>query len=133
MMQKGQWILLPYSLVRDLPNLCLSPLGVVPQCDRRPCIIVDYTFNGINADTIRLALTEAMQFGRALQRILQAILHADPRFGPVYLIKVNIADGFYRVWVNTGDIPKLGVVFPTLPNTEPLAGCLPSCAPHGLD
>jgi hypothetical protein len=78
MMQKGQWILLPYALVKDLPNLRLSPLGVVPQRDRRPRVIVDYTFNGINEDTIRLAPTEAMQFGRALERILQGILHADP-------------------------------------------------------
>jgi hypothetical protein len=32
-MQKGQWILLPYELIKDLPNLRLSPLGVVPQRD----------------------------------------------------------------------------------------------------
>jgi hypothetical protein len=31
MMQKGQWILLPYELIKDLPNLRLSPLGMVPQ------------------------------------------------------------------------------------------------------
>jgi hypothetical protein len=35
MMQKGQWIPLPYALVKDRPNLRLSPLGVVPQRDRR--------------------------------------------------------------------------------------------------
>ena len=130
MMQRGQWVLLPYALVKHLPNLRLSPLGVVPQRDRRPRVIVDYTFNGINADTLRLAPTEAMQFGKALQRILQAILHADPRFGPVYLIKVDIANGFYRVWLNTADIPKLGVVFPTLPDSEPLVA-FPLVLPMG--
>ena len=52
MMQKGQWILLPYALVKDLPNLRLSPLGVVPQRDRHPRVIVDYTYNGINEDTV---------------------------------------------------------------------------------
>jgi hypothetical protein len=69
-MQKGQWILLPYDLIKDLPNLRLSPLGVVPQRDCRPRVIIDYTLHGVNKDTIRLAPREAMQFGRALQRIL---------------------------------------------------------------
>jgi hypothetical protein len=71
-----------------------------------------------------------MQFGRTLERILQAILHADPCFGPIYLIKADIADGFYRVWVNTSDIPKLGVIFPTLPDTEPLVA-FPLVLPMG--
>ena len=129
-MQKGQWILLPYDLIKDLPNLRLSPLGVVPQRDRRPRVIIDYTFHGVNEDTIRLAPREAMQFGRALQRILQTILNANPRYGPVFLIKVDIADGFYRVWVNSSDIPKLGVIFPTLPNSEPLVA-FPLVLPMG--
>jgi len=130
MMQKGQWVLLPYHLVKHLPNLRLSPLGVVPQRDRRPRVIVDYTYSGVNDDTLCLAPPEAMQFGHALQRILQTILHADPRFGPVYLIKVDIADGFYRVWLNTNDIPKLGVIFPTLPHMEPLVA-FPLALPMG--
>jgi hypothetical protein len=61
---------------------------------------------------------------------LETILNANPRFGPVYLIKVDIADGFYRVWVNTDDIPKLGVIFPTLPNSEPLVA-FPLVLPMG--
>lgn len=31
MMRKGQWVILPFDDVKDLPNLCLSPPGVVPQ------------------------------------------------------------------------------------------------------
>jgi len=31
MMSKGQWLVLPYSAVKDLPGLRLSPPGVVPQ------------------------------------------------------------------------------------------------------
>jgi hypothetical protein len=65
-----------------------------------------------------------------LKRILQGILHADPCFGPIYLIKVDIADGFYRVWLNTSDIPKLGVIFPTLRDTEPLVA-FPLVLPMG--
>jgi hypothetical protein len=120
MMQKGQWILLPYKSVRGLRHLRLSPLGCIPQRDRRPRTIVDYTFSRLNAETLRLAPGDAMQFGRTLQRILQGIFDADPRFGPVHLIKVDIADGYYRVYINPTDIPKLGVVFPTKAGEEPM-------------
>ena len=36
MISKGQWIVLPYSDVKHLPGLRLSPPGVVPQRQRRP-------------------------------------------------------------------------------------------------
>jgi hypothetical protein len=130
MLNKAQWTLLPADLVTELHTLRLSPLGVVPQHARRPRSIVDYTFFDVNADTVPLAPSDAMQFGRALHRILSAILHADPRFGKVYLSKVDIADGFYRIWLLPRDIPKLGVLFPTLPG-EPALIAFPLTLPMG--
>jgi hypothetical protein len=72
---KGQWIVLPYHIVQALPRrirkrLRVSPMGVVPQRDRRPRVIVDYSFFGVNAETVKLAPREAMQFGKALEQIL---------------------------------------------------------------
>jgi hypothetical protein len=99
MILRHQWIVLPYNDIKDLPGLSLSPIGVIPQCDRRPRTIVDYTFYGVNADTCRLAPEEAMHFSRAFQRLLEDIVNADPHFSPVYLCKVDISDGFYRVWL----------------------------------
>ena len=46
---------------------------------------------------------EAMQFGHALDRILREILLANPIFGPVHLIKLDLSDGFYRIAVNIDD------------------------------
>ena len=40
------------------------------------------------------------------------IVHADPRYGPCKLAKIDIADGFYRMWVRIADIVKLGVILP---------------------
>ena len=128
--RQGYWIVLPYHTARDLPNLRISPLGVVPQRDRRPRLIVDYTFSGLNPDSLPLAPREAMQFGRALQRVLTTIVHADPRYGPVYLAKIDIADGFYRVWVQAADIPKLGVALPTSAGA-PLMVAFPLALPMG--
>lgn len=123
MISKGHWILLPFSLVSNLPNLCLSPHGVVPQRDHLPCTIVDYSFLGVNDDTVWLPPMESMQFGRALHRVLSKILHANPGHGPVFLAKIDIADGFYCIGINPLDIPLLGVLFPST-NTDPLIGFL---------
>ena len=130
MIDQGYWTILPYSTVLNLSHLRLSPLGIVPQRDRRPRIIVDYTFWGINEDTVSLAPSEAMQFGRALQRVLHKIRRANRRFGPTYMIKVDIADGFYRLFVSAPTVATLGVVFPHHPDEDPL---LPSpwCYPWG--
>lgn len=128
--RQGYWLVLPYSVVKDWPNLRISPLGVVPQRDRRPRLIVDYTFSGVNLATLQLAPREAMQFGRALQRVLSKIVHADPRFGPTYMAKIDIADGFYRVWVQIDDVPKLGVALPTSPGNAPLIA-FPLALPMG--
>jgi hypothetical protein len=118
MIHKGQWVLLPARLVLDENNLQLSPLGVVPQRDWRPRTICDYSFFFVNLDTIPLAPQESMQFGRALRWVLQQVSDADPRLGPVHLSKIDIADGFYRIWIKAEDVPKLGVMSPS--EGEPL-------------
>jgi hypothetical protein len=70
-----------------------------------------------------------MQFGRSLQRLLTKIVHANPRYGPPKLAKIDIADGFYRVWLHWSDIPKLGVVLPCHGSTPLIA--FPLALPMG--
>jgi hypothetical protein len=130
MVDKAQWIVLPYSLVDRYPELRVSPIGVVPQHERRPRTIVDYTYLGVNADTAPLCAPKAMQFGCALLRILQRIVHTDPRHRLVHLIKVHVADGFYRIGLNTGDVIKMGVAMPDSPTGEPLIA-FPLALPMG--
>ena len=129
-MDKGFWTVLPFDAVKGLPGLRLSPLGVVPQRERRPRLIVDYTFDGVNEATVGLAPPEAMQFGRALERLLAQIRHADPQHGPVYLSKIDIADGFYRVWLTASTIPKLAVLLPATPGGPQLVA-FPLALPMG--
>ncbi|KAL3822497.1 hypothetical protein ACHAXA_002515 [Cyclostephanos tholiformis] len=125
MINKGQWVVLPFSSVRHLPGLRISPPGVIPQRDRRPRWIVDYSWWDVNANTLPLAAMESMQFGHALDRILREILLANPAFGPVHLIKLDISDGFYRIALAVDDIPKLGVAFPTPTGDDPLKNSPP--------
>ena len=131
MIDQKHWIVLPYEQALLLPNLCLSPMGVVPQRDRRPRVIVDFTFSGVNASTITsIAPHQAMQFGRALDRVLYRIHHANRRFGPVHLIKVDIADGFYRLRVSASHMPTLAVAFPSAPGAPKLVA-IPLVLPMG--
>ena len=111
MRSKGMFIVLPYRTVRPLPPLRLSPLGCVPQRERRPRIINDYTFSGVNPNTIKMAPPEAMQWGRTLNRVLWYILHADNRHGPVLMSKTDLSDGFYQMHLTPTGALKLAVPF----------------------
>jgi hypothetical protein len=93
---------------------------MVPQQERRPRWIVDYSWWNVNQETLLLAAIEAMQFGHALDRILREILLANPHLGPIALMKLDISNGFYRIALNVDDISKLGVAFPTPSGHEPL-------------
>jgi hypothetical protein len=87
--KKRFWVVLPYTAVHHMPHLKLSPCGVVPQRDRRPRPIIDYTFSGVNQTSLPLAPNHSMQFGNSLQRILQRIAYSNPQFGPVKMLKFD--------------------------------------------
>jgi hypothetical protein len=54
-----------------------------------------------------------------------------PRFGPVNLCKVDIADGFYRIEVRPADIPKLGVIIPSRTEDQEQRIAFPLVLPMG--
>ena len=120
MCQRRHTMVLPFSAVKNLQGVQISPPGVVPQQGRRPRTICDLTFSGVNDTTIDLTHNDAMRFGRALRRILFQIHRADPRWGPVHISKVDISDGFYNVCVNAYGTKQFGIILPTPPGQEPL-------------
>jgi hypothetical protein len=128
--KKGYWMLLPYEDVKDMVSVQYSPLGVVPQRERRPRVIVDYSFFGVNNDTLKLGPEDAMQFGKAVERLLQTAVRANPKFGPLLQYKLDISDGFYRISLSTSGIPKLGVLLPEFPGLPPLVA-FPLVLPMG--
>ena len=112
MITLGHWTVLPYKIAKKFFGLRISPLGVVPQNERRPRTIVDYTFYDLNKESVPTAPTEAMQFGRTLDRLIRHVVTACPSNGQVHLIKVDLSDGFYRLSLNAKDAPQLAVAFP---------------------
>jgi hypothetical protein len=129
MIKSGHWLVLPACEVQDLPGLRLAPIGVVPQRDRRPWTIVDYSYYGTNDATLRL-VPNSMQFGRALHRVLTQLEQADTRRGPTMLLKLDIADAFMRVPVQLASIPKLSALLPRYPG-EPQLVAFPLVLPMG--
>ena len=69
MIKMEQRVILPASAVSELPNICMSPSGCVPQQNRRPRWICDYSWSDVNTETLDLAAKDSMQFGHALDRI----------------------------------------------------------------
>ena len=130
MICKGYCVVLPYHLVRHLPKLWISPMGAVPQCERHPRIIVDYCFSNVNQEAEKGAPPKAMQLGRAPNRVLHCIATVDPADGPVYLMKLDLSDGFYQVPLRDSDIPLLGVTFLIAPGEPPLVA-MPLVLPMG--
>ena len=108
--QFGHIVVLPWIQVQDLPGLCISPVGLILQVNRRPRLIYDYTFSGLHDAVARLALQEAIQFGTAFKRLLGQILTADPAYGPVFLSKIDLSDAYMCVWVRPEDLLRLTFV-----------------------
>ncbi len=77
----GYWLVLPYSVVRHMTSLRLAPAGVVPQRERRPRPIMDYSFYDTNQQSVPIQPAHAMQFGGTLQCILQRLVYCNPTYG----------------------------------------------------
>ena len=71
-----------------------------------------------------------MQYGRTLDCLLREIVFADPDLGPVYLLKADVLDGFYRIGLRPEDAPKLGLIFLNGTDEEPMVA-IPLTLPTG--
>ena len=64
-----------------------------------------------------------MHFGGTLCRIIRRVLLANPRLGPVYLGKVDLANAYMKIWVRLEDTPSMGLLIPRkIPTDEQLVG-----------
>ena len=72
----------------------------------------DYTYCGVNQDTEPMAPPEAMQFGHALPCVLCQLANSNPTYGPVYMAKFGLADGFHRMPLAPASLVPLAVLLP---------------------
>ena len=64
--QAGQMAFFPLEVVTSLQNMWLFLVAVTPQVGRRPRLIFDLTWSGINNTSKSLSPMEAIRFGGAL-------------------------------------------------------------------
>ena len=81
--QAGHIALFPLRVVRNLPKLGLSPLSAILQRGRKPRLIYDFSWSGLNDAVTQVSHKEAMRFGKALYRVIDFILKAPPELGPI--------------------------------------------------
>ena len=125
------WLVLPYEVVRALIELMLSPAAIKEERDRRPRLLCDHSWPwpwlSINESTIPHAPPEAMQFGRALPRILFWLRHANPKYGPPRAGKHDVKDGFYRLFLALRDCLRLSLLLPRYGDEPQLIGIPMAC------
>jgi len=93
-------------------------------------MICDYTYSGVNPQTVKRAPPEAMQWGRTLHRILWYVFTADQRHGSFLLSKTDMSDGFYQLHLTPSGALKLAVPFPQAAGEPPLVA-IPTRLPMG--
>ena len=99
------------------------PLAAIPQRGRKPRLIYDFSWSGLNEAVTQVAHKEAMGFGKALYRVIVCILTAPPKLGPTFLNKVDLADAYMRIWVRLEYIPLVAFLVPkATPDEEQLVG-----------
>ena len=120
MVEKGQWTVLLYSVSKRLPELRLSLPRIKVERDRRPHWIGDYSYYKTNANKLPVAWLSAMPYSCTLDRMLCEIFVAYPSLGLVYMLKTDVLDGFYHIGVRPEEAPKLGLIFPSGADEDPM-------------
>ena len=105
---------------QGLPGLRLIPPGMKVKRYQRPCWLGDYSYFKTTAETLPVACLSATQYGWALHHLIREIVYADPELGYVYLLKVDVSNGFYRIGLRPEDATKLGLIFLSGKEEEPM-------------
>ena len=78
MVEKGQWVVLLYSVAKDLPGLRMIPPGAKEERYRRPRWLGDDSFSNLNSKILPITAMYAMKYGRALDRLIREVVIDDP-------------------------------------------------------
>ena len=122
----------PLEVFKALQNLWLSPVVVITQVGRRPRLIFDFIWSGLNKETTCLAPTSAMRFGGAIHHIIKQVLMADPRLGPVYFSKVDLDKRVHGVVGEDERLPVRRLYHPKEKPQRPAAGWVSPLPSHGV-
>ena len=83
----GHIVILPWVDFWYLHVIWIIPLGLINQV-RRPRLIYDYMWSGLNVVVLRQDPTEVIHFSQTLTQLLCTILHTEPWVGPIFMSKL---------------------------------------------
>jgi hypothetical protein len=127
---KRFWAVLPYSVIRDLPQLQLLPAAIKEEHEQKLRLLCNHSWNPVNENTLPHSPPEFMQIRGALHRVLQQVHHANPCYGQVHLCKFDIKDLFYHMFLKADDCPRLTIILPKYDGEEQLVA-IPMAATMG--
>ena len=94
----------PWEVVKLLSGLWLSPLLDITPLGRKPRLIYDLSWSGLDAKAAHDAPKEEMRFRISLQHLIDFILAADMALEPKSISKFESADAYMRIWVRLEDL-----------------------------
>ena len=112
LLQEGHVTIFPLAAVRHLQKLWISPLATITQTGRKPRLIYDFSWSGLNELVQAAKHKELMRFGKAMHSLMDFILAADSVLGLKYLCKVDLADAYMQIWVHAEDAPSVAFIIP---------------------
>ena len=96
---------------KELPGLRLILLGVKEERNQRPWWLGDYSYSDLNSETLTISNFSAMKYGRNLDCLIREVAISDPALGPVHVLKADVSDGFYWIWLTTYECSQAGAIF----------------------
>ena len=93
MVSKGQWVVFLYSVAKELPGLRLILLLLKDERDWHMWWLGHYRISNINCKTLPKSALYAMQYDRALERIIRDIDIDNPALGLVHVLKGDVRAG----------------------------------------
>ena len=96
--------------------MSIIPLGVKDERDWQTRCLGTYICSSINIKYLPISALSEYKYGRVLYRLVRDIVLANPYLGPVYLLKVDARNRFYRITLQPEDDPNPGLVSPSLDN-----------------
>ena len=110
--------------IQDISGLSLIPLRIKQEQYWQPRCIGYYSFTTINTKYLTISAFSTIQYCRALDRILKEVVLLDPALVPVYFLKSDVSNGFYRIILRAEYTSNLGLVFYSGVNKDDLVTIL---------
>ena len=106
-MQVVHVAIFPISVIRHIHNIWLSPIAAISQTVRKPRLVYDLSWSGLNKLAKAVAQKDSMRFGKALHRLLDCVLDAVPALGHTHLCKLYFTGAYMRICVQAEDVPSV--------------------------